>query len=121
MFVLHVPLHSLGTKLASIEGKFFPRLESDNFVIADSELDSTLLPAEAAMSLNQLVVFSCVGPSPGRNPMNMRTELSYQFRYLDWQLCHDYFIPCIGLVVAFHNPSWVSARFLRRQFGHTSW
>ena len=40
-----------------IEGKVVPRLEPDNLVVFDFQLNAALLAAEAAMGLDQLVGF----------------------------------------------------------------
>src|SRR5207344_1012224 len=42
-----------GTEHAAIEGKVFPRLEANHLVVADLELDAALLPAEAAVGLDE--------------------------------------------------------------------
>ena len=53
MVRLQVSLHALGTELAAIERKLLPRLESDDLVFADLELNAALLAAEAAVRLDQ--------------------------------------------------------------------
>src|SRR5262245_59356141 len=50
MVALHITLHTLRAKHASIEWKLFPRLESDNLIAPDLQLDAALLATETAMS-----------------------------------------------------------------------
>src|SRR5580765_6502743 len=54
MTVLHIALNALGTEHAPIEGKLFPRFEADDLVFPDFQLDPALLPAKAAVCLDQL-------------------------------------------------------------------
>src|SRR5262245_27647405 len=49
MPTLHVALHTLRAKHAPVEGKIFPRLETDDLILSNFELDATLLSAEATM------------------------------------------------------------------------
>src|SRR4051812_9970426 len=55
MTVLHVPLDTLGTEHASLEGKLFPRFKTDDLIFPDLQLNAALLPAEATMRFYQLL------------------------------------------------------------------
>ncbi len=59
-------LHALRTKLALVDREFFPRFESDHFVIFDLELNAALHAAEATMRLHEPVRFTIVPPARGR-------------------------------------------------------
>ena len=123
MLVLHVALYALRAELATIEGKVFPGLEADNFVVAHAQLNSALLAAEATMRLDQLFVLAGVSPATWRNRVQGRAELIHQLRNIDGKLRHSYNsfpIPRTSMPRDFHRPSCASARFLRRQAGQTS-
>ena len=55
MRLLQVALDALRTQHALVEGKLLPRLEADDVVVLDLELDAALLAAEAAVGLDVLL------------------------------------------------------------------
>jgi hypothetical protein len=59
-----------------VEGKFFPRLESDDLIPANFELDSALLTAETAVRLDELFcrISRFILPSTRRNIRRMRAK-----------------------------------------------
>ena len=64
---LQVALDALGTEHAVIERELLPRLEADDLVVLDLELDAALLAAEAAMRLDEPIgLGGRVQPSPDR-------------------------------------------------------
>src|SRR5688500_6265300 len=50
---LQIALDALRAEHAAIEWKVFPGFEADHFVVADLELDATLLAAEATVRLDE--------------------------------------------------------------------
>ena len=76
MLVLHVTLHALGTELSLIERKIFPRLEADNLVVLDLQVNAALLAAKAAVRCYQFVGLALILPAAGRRPLRRRAELS---------------------------------------------
>ena len=48
---LQIALDALGTEHAAVEGELLPRLEADDLIVLDLELNAALLAAEAAMRL----------------------------------------------------------------------
>ena len=52
---LEVPLDALRAELALVERELVPRLEADDLVVTDLELDPALLPAEAAVGVDDAV------------------------------------------------------------------
>ena len=58
MRTLQVPLDAFRAQHPAIEGKVLPRLEPDDLVVADFELNAALLPAEAAMRFDEPVGFN---------------------------------------------------------------
>ncbi len=62
---LQIALDSLGTELSLIERKIHPRLETDDLVVLDQELDAALLAAKTAMRFHDLVgLRATVQPEP---------------------------------------------------------
>src|SRR5262249_44758467 len=53
MSALHVALHALGAQHPAIEGKFLPRLETNDLIPTYFQLNAALLTTEAAMRFNQ--------------------------------------------------------------------
>src|SRR5215469_11461778 len=53
MAALQIAFHALGTKHSLVKRKILPRLKSDNAVVSDLQLNSALLPTEAAVGLDQ--------------------------------------------------------------------
>ena len=63
MRALQVALHAFGAEHAAVERKLLPRLEADDLVVFDLELDAALLAAEAAVRLDE-----AIGLDAGRQP-----------------------------------------------------
>src|SRR5581483_7696675 len=80
MRILHIPLDAFGTKHPAIKGKLLPRLESDDFLAANLELDPALLAAKTAVRLHEAVgwVPGFLLPAPLRRVLQMRTVLPDQ-------------------------------------------
>ena len=55
MAVLQIAFDTLGTEFALIERKLHPRLYTNNLVVLDFKLDTTLLTTETAVGLDELV------------------------------------------------------------------
>ena len=53
MRALQVALHALRAEHAAVERKVLPRLEADDLVVPNLELDPALLAAEAAVGLDE--------------------------------------------------------------------
>ena len=66
VIVLHVTLHAFRAELALVDGEFFPRLEPDDLVVFDLELDAALHAAKAAVRLHELVRLAVVPATRGR-------------------------------------------------------
>ncbi len=60
MRALQVALDALGTEHPAIERELVPRLETDDPIVLDLELDAALLAAEAAMRLDQAIDLGAV-------------------------------------------------------------
>src|SRR6185437_1526609 len=52
---LQIALHALRAKLSLIKRKLLPRFKPNNVVVANLELNAALLPAEAAMRLDDAI------------------------------------------------------------------
>src|SRR5580765_3059444 len=52
---LKITLHSFGTEHSAVERKLLPRLEPDDLVIFDLELNAALLAAETAVRLDEAI------------------------------------------------------------------
>src|SRR5438046_2584606 len=91
MRALHVALHAFGTEHAAIERELFPRLESDDLVVSDLELNSTLLAAETAMSSDQLLcgILGFTLPASGRFVVQMRPVTLRKRAFVNRQPCHQ--------------------------------
>src|SRR5688572_17749249 len=72
---LVVALDDLGAEHAAVEGEFFPRLEADDDVVLDLELDAALLAAEAAVGLDQRVGLDVGGQAVAGHAGAVRPEL----------------------------------------------
>ena len=77
MRALQVALDALRAEHAAVERKVFPRLEADDLVVLDLELDAALLAAEAAVRLDQAVRLDAASSSARRPSIDrqMRAEL----------------------------------------------
>ena len=64
MRALQVALDALGTEHTVVEGELLPRLEADDFIVLDLELDAALLAAEAAVRLDEPVRLRAVRRRP---------------------------------------------------------
>ena len=63
MAALQVALDALRAELALVERELVPRLEADDLVVVDLELDAALLAAEAAVRLHRAVDLEARRPS----------------------------------------------------------
>jgi len=72
---LQIPLDALRTELPLIERKLHPRLEPDDLVVLDLQLNAALLSAETAMRLDEPIGLDAgLEPTPARM-RQMRAEL----------------------------------------------
>ena len=113
MLVLQVALHPLGAELAAIEGKLLPRLEADNALVLDLELDAALLPAETAVRRDDAIGLAAGRPAAGGLVARMRSEIPDEVRNRRGQSGHQ--------APRLQSSSCVTARFFRRHRGQTSW
>src|SRR5262245_53333776 len=107
MRTLQVTLHALRAEHAPVEWKIFPRLEADHFVVADLELDAALLPAEAAVRLDEPLGLDARRSPHTGHARQVRTELVDDPALVYGDRCHN--SPC------------ARPNSARRHFGHTSW
>jgi hypothetical protein len=61
--VLKVTLDTLGAEFASVEWELLPRLEANDLIVSDLELDAALLTAKAAMSFDKFLRFTAPLPA----------------------------------------------------------
>src|SRR5262245_13155171 len=111
MGTLHIAFDAFGTEHSAVKRKILPWLESDHLVFTDFELNSTLLPAEAAVCLDEFLRrIACLAlPSSGRLVFRMRAIALNKQLFIDRQPCHHRFL----------KRSWLVANALRLQDGHT--
>src|SRR5688572_15213104 len=96
MRTLQVALHSFGTQHASIEREILPRLEANHLVVADLELNPALLPAEAAMRLDEPIgLDACRQPHAGHRGQ-VRSESIDDTQGIDRNLSHALLPPLLG-------------------------
>ena len=91
MVALQVPLDAFGTEHSAIEREVFPRLEARHPIVANLELNSALLSAEAAVSLHQLLWFltRSLLPASGRGVVEMRPEMIPEFLECAGSFSHE--------------------------------
>jgi hypothetical protein len=85
MVSLQVAPHTLGAQHATVEGKLFPGLKTNNLVAANLQLNAALLAAETAMSLHEPVdrLTRHITPPSRRSVVEMGPELTFKlFRRL---------------------------------------
>src|SRR5947209_9313214 len=113
MLVLHVALDPLGAETALIERKFFPGLKADHPVVFHLELNAALLPAEAAVRLDDMVRFNFRVPAARGNPVQSRPELRDQLWNRYWCFGHKSLVDSEGGIrrvpCSRHLPSWAMA------------
>ena len=80
VFVPRVALCALWTELAFAEWESLPRLESDNLVVADAQLDAAWLAAESTMCFDQLFLLLISDPTSGRHCIKMWPKLRDNLR-----------------------------------------
>ena len=90
MGALYVSLHTLRAEHAAVEWKFFPRFESNDFVVPDFKLNSTLLPTETAMCLYE---FFCrmtgfAFPPARRFVLQVGPVTLNKSGFVNWRPCH---------------------------------
>src|ERR1017187_577231 len=78
---LHIAFDTFGTEHAAVERKLLPWLKSRHAIVADFELNSALLAAEAAMRLYKLLAgfVRLTLPTARRSVIQVRTESAFQF------------------------------------------
>ena len=89
MFVLQVALYALGAEHAAVDRKLFPRLESDDLVVMNLELNAALNSAEAAVRLHERAI-RMLRPSAGRLVVEMWTVAFDEPDFVESGCCHDY-------------------------------
>src|SRR5438552_11666159 len=91
MRALHVTFDAFRAKHPAIERKFFPRLESNDLVIADLELNPALLAAEATMRLHQLFcgILRFALPAARRLIFQVRSVTFYKAGFISRRPCPD--------------------------------
>src|SRR5215472_19048943 len=109
MLILHVALDTFRTELTLVERKVLPGLETDNLVIAHTQLNAALLAAEAAMGLYLRFVLAHLLPPARRYAVQRWSELADDGRNVRREFRHH---PLPLSPSAFHKPSCMSARFL---------
>src|SRR5690606_28852799 len=72
---LEVALDALRAEHAAIERKLVPGLEADDLVVLDLQLDAALLPAEAAMRLDQPFGLDAGGEPYARHRRHVGAEV----------------------------------------------
>src|SRR5215467_5497543 len=91
MSALHVALYTFGAQHPVIEGKFLPRLETDDLVLANFKLNATLLAAKAAMRFDKTVggFARFILPASRRYVRRVGTKAFEQNIWRDRRLSHD--------------------------------
>src|SRR5215472_14042876 len=91
MSALHVSLYAFGAQHPTIEGKFFPRLETNHLVPAYLQLNAALLPTKAAMRFDETLgwIARFILPAARRCIRRVRTEAVKQDIWRDRGLSHE--------------------------------
>lgn len=91
MIVLQVASNPFRAKHPAVEGKFFPRLEPDDFIFAHLELNAALLSAKAAVRFDEALrrMTRFVTPTPGRNGIQVRPELFGENFWSERRFSHE--------------------------------
>src|SRR5688572_30934737 len=84
---LQIPLDAFRTEHPAIERKLLPRLEPDDLVAANLELDAALLSTEAAMRLHQPIRFHAGGEPRAGHGGEVRTEAFDDAQRVDRKFC----------------------------------
>src|SRR5204862_6004840 len=88
MSALQVALHALRTEHALVERKVVPRLEADDEVVFDFEIDAALLPAKAAVRRNDLVRLRTGVDAQPLHPIEVRPPRVDQYVLVSRKRCH---------------------------------
>src|SRR5688500_7566911 len=88
MRALQVALHAFRAEHAPVEGKLFPRLESDDLVVTNLELDAALLAAEAAVRLDEPIRLDTRREPDAGHRREVRPEAFDYPQRIDRNLCH---------------------------------
>ena len=87
MFILKISLDPLWAEHSVVDRKLLPRLESDDLVVLNLELDSALHPAKTAMRLHQRARFLFLPPA-GRFVLQVRTVSIDELLFCKRRYCH---------------------------------
>ena len=121
MAALEVALDPLRTEQAAIEGKLFPRLESDDLVVKDLQLDAALLAAEAAVCLDEALGLDARRQPRPRRDRQMRSKTFRDPVIVNGQRGHgSSHAPCVASPVSIgtrHVALWASPNSARRHRG----
>src|SRR5262245_51031833 len=85
---LQVPLDTFRTQHAAVERKVLPRLEADDLVVPDLQLNSTLLAAKTAMRLHKPLGFYAGQQAHTRHGRPARPELLRDLQVIDRNRSH---------------------------------
>ena len=110
---LEVALDALRAELALVERELVPRLEPDDGVVPDLQLDAALLAAEAAVGLDDPVDLEPGVPAAGRRLVEVRPVAGDQLLLGDRRPGHQPNPPT--------RADWASVTWARRQRGQVSW
>ncbi len=97
---LEITLHAFRAQHAAVERELLPRLEADDLVVADLELDAALLAAEAAVRLDQPIGLDARRQPRARHRRQMRTEALDDAQWIDRELRHVCTLPLAGHAAA---------------------
>src|ERR1019366_4834208 len=91
MVALEITLHTLWAEHAAVKWKLLPRLEADDSILTDLQLDSTLLSAKAAMCLDQLLgrMDRFIFPPTGWDVVEVWPKLFFEGLFGDRSLSHS--------------------------------
>src|SRR5262245_16801573 len=90
MAALQVALDPFGAEHAAVHGEVLPGLETNDRVLPDLELDTTLYTAEAAVRLYESVRDVAPLPAPRRGVVEMRTIVRHELCERLWQGRHEH-------------------------------
>ena len=100
-----------------VERELLPRLEADDLIVLDLELDAALLAAEAAVRLDQMIRLDTGAQPVAGHVGPVGTKL------LNDQRGRRQAVAAIALILCSSSPivAWASANRTRRQRGQIHW